>query len=49
MDKEELINRYFENSLTPEELSDLEQLYSSDKEFAEQFDFEKELKFRNIL
>ncbi|MAU70965.1 MAG: hypothetical protein CML04_02630 [Pseudozobellia sp.] len=44
MDKEELINRYFENSLTPEELSDLEQLYSSDKEFAEQFDFEKELK-----
>lgn len=43
MDKEELINRYFENSLDEAGLSELERLYQSDPDFAAELDFEKEL------
>lgn len=44
MDKEELINGYFENSLTSAQLQELERLYSTDLDFAQQLDYEKELR-----
>ncbi|MFC4095969.1 tetratricopeptide repeat protein [Euzebyella saccharophila] len=43
MDKEELINGYFENSLTSEQTQELERLYRTDLDFAQQLDYEKEL------
>ncbi|SHI55051.1 tetratricopeptide repeat protein [Pseudozobellia thermophila] len=43
MDKEELINRYFENTLDEAGLKELERLYQSDPDFAAELDFEKEL------
>lgn len=43
MDKEQLLYQYFSNSLTPEQEAEFNALLSSDKEFKEQFNFEKDL------
>lgn len=43
MDKEELINGYFEGSLNQGQLEELELLLSTDSEFASEFEFQKEL------
>lgn len=44
MDKEHLLNQYFENSLTEEEKLMVEQLLASDSEFLEEFNLRKNLK-----
>ena len=44
MDKEQLIYRYFSNSLSAEQEKQLQDLLEADVEFKEQFDFEKDLK-----
>ncbi|MFK7814517.1 MAG: hypothetical protein AB8B59_18620 [Maribacter sp.] len=44
MDKEELINGYFENSLSPDQLTEFEQLLKKDSEFSSEVDFQKELR-----
>ena len=44
MNKELLLEKYFEQSLTKEEEKEFEELISSDDEFAATFKFEKELK-----
>ena len=44
MDKETLINGYFENSLSQDQLMEFEQLLKSDSEFASEVDFQKELR-----
>lgn len=43
MDKETLINGYFENSLSQDQLKEFEQLLKTDSEFASEVDFQKEL------
>lgn len=43
MDKETLINGYFENSLSQGQLKEFEQLLKTDSEFASEVDFQKEL------
>jgi len=43
MDKEELINGYFEGSLSQDQLEEMERLLSTDAEFASEFEFQKEL------
>ncbi len=43
MDKEELINGYFEGSLSPHQLEEVERLLKTDSEFASELDFQKEL------
>ena len=43
MDKEALINGYFENSLGQDQLKEFEQLLKTDPEFATEVDFQKEL------
>jgi tetratricopeptide (TPR) repeat protein len=43
MDKETLINSYFENSLSKDQLKEFEQLMKTDSEFASEVDFQKEL------
>ncbi len=44
MDKETLIQRYFEGSLSEEEKLMLSDLLETDREFKEQFEFEKDLR-----
>lgn len=44
MDREELINGYFEGSLNKTELAEFEQLYNSNQDFLEQVEFERQLK-----
>ncbi len=43
MDKETLINGYFENSLSQNQLMEFEQLLKTDPDFASEVDFQKEL------
>lgn len=43
MDNETLINGYFENSLSQDQLKEFEQLLKTDSEFASEVDFQKEL------
>lgn len=43
MDKEALLNGYFEGSLSPNQLEEVERLRASDAEFATEFEFRKEL------
>lgn len=43
MDKEALINGYFENSLSQNQLKEFEQLLKTDSDFASEVDFQKEL------
>lgn len=43
MDKEQLLYRYFSNSLTPEQKRLFDDLLETDSEFKEQFDFEKDI------
>ncbi len=43
MDKEALINGYFENSLGQDQLKEFEQLLKTDPDFASEVDFQKEL------
>ncbi len=44
MDKEQLLYRYFSNTLTPEQEQRLKDLLASDRTFKQQFDFERDLK-----
>lgn len=44
MDKEQLIERYFENQLSPEEQKILQGFLDSDAEFAQEFAFQKNVK-----
>ena len=44
MDKQELINGYFEGSLSQNQLEEVDYLLSTDVEFASELEFEKELK-----
>lgn len=44
MDKDELINGYFEGSLSERQSAELERLRKTDPDFAADFEFEKELK-----
>ena len=43
MDKEELINGYFESTLTEAQKKEVDRLLASDAEFAADFEFQKEL------
>jgi hypothetical protein len=44
MDKEELINGYFEGSLSQNQLKEVSSLLKTDAEFASEFEFQKELR-----
>lgn len=44
MDKEELINGYFEGSLSEGQMEEVQQLLKTDADFATDFEFQKELK-----
>ena len=44
MDKEQLLYHYFSNGLTPEQERQFNALLSTDTEFKQQFDFEKDIK-----
>lgn len=43
MDKEALINGYFEDSLSTDQIEEVHQLLASDSEFAAEYEFQKEL------
>ena len=43
MDKEELINGYFEDSLSQDQLDEVTRLLETDSEFTSEFEFQKEL------
>ena len=43
MDKETLLYQYFSNQLTSEEQEAFDELLKNDREFKEQYDFEKNL------
>lgn len=45
MDKEALINGYFENSLSQDQLTEFEQLLKTDADFASEVEFQKELQY----